>query len=136
MKSQDVKREIERMTENLKAGSDIHAGNGGYSLGTQEKYDEFVKQRNYHFTNTNNPVDFPKKKEIPMLERFAAQSLVEHEGELIFSKEKFAELIVRECAEISEQSQWSEAKGEYYEGFNEAMIYVSNKIKEHFGVKS
>ena len=48
--------------------------------------------------------------------------------------QKFAELIVRECAEISEQSQWSEAKGEYYEGFNEAMIYVSNKIKEHFGV--
>ena len=49
--------------------------------------------------------------------------------------EKFAELIVRECAEISEQSQWSEAKGEYYEGFNEAMIYVSNKIKQHFGVE-
>jgi hypothetical protein len=44
-------------------------------------------------------------------------------------------LIVKECAEISEQSQWSEAKGEYYEGFNEAMIYVSNKIKEHFGVE-
>ena len=35
---------------------------------------------------------------IPMLERFAAQSLVEHEGELIFSKEKFAELIIDECA--------------------------------------
>ena len=49
--------------------------------------------------------------------------------------QKFAELIVKECAEISEQSQWSEAKGEYYEGFNEAMIYVSNKIKEHFGVE-
>ena len=49
--------------------------------------------------------------------------------------EKFALLIVQECAEISEQSQWSEAKGEYYEGFNEAMIYVSNKIKEHFGVE-
>ena len=38
-------------------------------------------------------------KKIPMLERFAAQSLVEYDGELIFSKEKFAELIVRECAE-------------------------------------
>ena len=48
--------------------------------------------------------------------------------------EKFAQLIVQECAEISEQSQWSEAKGEYYEGFNEAMIYVSNKIKEHFEI--
>ena len=33
-----------------------------------------------------------------MLEKFAAQSLVEHDGELIFSKEKFAELIVQECA--------------------------------------
>jgi hypothetical protein len=49
--------------------------------------------------------------------------------------EKFAELIVRECAEVSEQSQWLEAKGEYYEGFNEAMIYVANKIKKHFGVE-
>ena len=38
-------------------------------------------------------------KKIPMLEKFAAQSLVEHDGELIFSKEKFAELIVHECAD-------------------------------------
>jgi len=52
-----------------------------------------------------------------------------------FDYEKFAELIVGECAKISEQSQWTEAKGEYYEGFNEAMVYVSNKIKEHFGVE-
>ena len=36
-------------------------------------------------------------KKIPMLEKFAAQSLVESDGELIFSKEKFAELIVNEC---------------------------------------
>ena len=41
-----------------------------------------------------------------MLEKFAAQSLVYVDTglsdgkELIFSKEKFAELIVRECAEI------------------------------------
>ena len=39
-------------------------------------------------------------KKIPMLERFAAQSLVEYEGELIFSKEKFAELIVQECRDM------------------------------------
>ena len=58
-----------------------------------------------------------------------------HGGNDMFFPEEFAELIVRECAEISEQSQWSEAKGEYYEGFNEAMIYVSNKIKQHFGVE-
>ena len=41
-------------------------------------------------------------KKIPMLERFAAQSLVESDGELIFSKEKFAELIVKEYAEYAE----------------------------------
>ena len=39
----------------------------------------------------------PCKSKIPMLERFAAESLVEHQGELIFSKEKFAELIIAEC---------------------------------------
>ena len=62
-----------------------------------------------HYSNTNNPIDFPKKKEIPMLERFAAQSLVEYDGELIFSKEKFAELIVRECvAQI--QPMWNQVK--------------------------
>ena len=40
-------------------------------------------------------------KKIPLLEKFAAQSLVESDGELIFSKEKFAELIVRECIDTA-----------------------------------
>ena len=48
--------------------------------------------------------------------------------------EKFAELIVRECAELSVNSQYANTKGEYYEGFNEALVYVGNKIKKHFGV--
>ena len=38
---------------------------------------------------------------IPMLERFAAQSPVDHNGELIFSKEKFAELIVKETLQVA-----------------------------------
>ena len=42
---------------------------------------------------------------IPMLERLAAQSLVELDGELIFSKEKFAELIVKECMRMCEVAQ-------------------------------
>jgi hypothetical protein len=49
--------------------------------------------------------------------------------------EKFAELIVRECAELSVNSQYANTKSEYYEGFNEALVYVGNKIKEHFGVE-
>ena len=61
---------------------------------------------------------------IPMLEKFAAQSLVEHDGELIFSKEKFAELIVRECMEVV---KWTPSIFPNDE-------YVKN-IKEHFGVE-
>ena len=52
-----------------------------------------------------------------------------------FSAEKFAELIVRTCAELSVNSQYTNTKSEYYEGFNEALVYVGIKIKEHFGVK-
>jgi len=54
------------MNEQIKAGAEIHAGDGGYSEGTREAYEAFVKERNYHLalrkyhvTNTNNPIDFP-----------------------------------------------------------------------------
>ena len=49
--------------------------------------------------------------------------------------EKFAELIVKECAKLSVTSQYANIKSEYYEGFNEALIYAGNKIKDHFGVE-
>jgi hypothetical protein len=62
-------------------------------------------------------------KKIPMLEKFAAQSLVESDGELIFSKEKFAELIVRECAEVG--SKFSQAHP----------LDIQYQIKRHFGVE-
>ena len=59
-------------------------------------------------------------KKIPMLEKFAAQSLVEHDGELIFSKEKFAELIVRECANVAADHD---------------ALDIYEEIREHFGVE-
>ena len=37
-----------------------------------------------------------------LIEKLAVESLVDHGGELIFSKEKFAELIVKDCIEIIE----------------------------------
>ena len=64
---------------------------------------------------------------IPMLEKFAAQSLVEHDGELIFSKEKFAELIVRECIDIAYEYDAPKMSGP-------GMI-IGNRIEEHFGVE-
>ena len=64
-------------------------------------------------------------KKIPMLEKFAAQSLVEYDGELIFSKEKFAELIVRECID------WCNA----HERDDGTAQRIAEDIKKHFGVE-
>ena len=58
-----------------------------------------------------------------MLEKFAAQSLVEYDGELIFSKEKFAELIVQECAAEADRCV---ERGSLMAGY---------RIKRHFGVE-
>ena len=62
-------------------------------------------------------------KKIPMLEKFAAQSLVESDGELIFSKEKFAELIVRECIGVADHSNVT------------GKSIIGERIKQHFGVE-
>ena len=62
-----------------------------------------------------------------MLEKFAAQSLVEYNGELIFSKEKFAELIVRECVDIAYDYDAPKMSGP-------GMI-IAGRIKTHFGVE-
>jgi hypothetical protein len=46
------------------------------------------------------------------------------EGQLHFDNEKFAELIVRECAGVG-----------YDASYYECALNVSNKIREHFGVE-
>ncbi len=33
----------------------------GYTESTLEKQAEFARKRNYHISNTNNPIDFPEK---------------------------------------------------------------------------
>ncbi len=71
---------------------------------------------------------------IPMLERFAVQSLVEHDGELIFSKEKFAELIVWECIGCCEQVI-SDPVPESVNTFEQGGIHCMDEIKQHFGVE-
>ncbi len=72
-------------------------------------------------------------KKIPMLEKFAAQSLVEHNGELIFSKEKFAELVVEECLLCCERVI-SDPVPKSIDTFEQGGIHCMDEIKEHFGV--
>ena len=70
---------------------------------------------------------------IPLLEKFAAQSLVYVDTglsdgkELIFSKEKFAELIVRECAGIAYEYDIPNLTG--------PGEFIGNRIQKHFGVE-
>ena len=107
------------MNDNIKTGADIHAGDGDYSLGTKEKYDEFVKGRNQSLG----------KMRIRELAEQATTYIepTSNSGEgWIFNKEKFAELIVKECAELFD-------KDEIELTLTERTIH--SMIKEHFGVE-
>ena len=66
-------------------------------------------------------------KKIPMLERFATQSLVESDGELVFSKERFAELLVRECMSIAQEYDGAKLGG--------PGLIIAMRIEQHFGVE-
>ena len=81
------------MNQQIKAGADIHAGDGGYSEGTQEQYDAFVKVRNKSLAQGR--IRDLAEQATTYIEPTANSG----EG-WIFDKEKFAELIVRECADI------------------------------------
>jgi hypothetical protein len=64
-----------------------------------------------HYSNTNNPIDFPVS---------ANRDL-----------EKFAELIVRECIEVVDDMADPEDSDRYFW----AIQAVSQNIKKHFGVE-
>ena len=49
--------------------------------------------------------------------------------------EKFAELIVRECAEVCRRQQYYDADDEHKRGVNSGSYTCMNAIKQHFGVE-
>lgn len=55
------------------------------------------------------------------------------EREQVFDKEKFAELIIRECADVAYKTSWDDLT----HGYGQAVIplHLHNTIKEHFGVE-
>lgn len=92
---------------NIKAGAEIHADDGGYSLGTQEKYEEFVKLR-------SGTMSIMEKLmyDSGLTAQGCWDQMDEYDKEAIT---KLSELIVRECASLA------------YDG--------PNGILEHFGLK-
>ena len=105
------------MNDNIKAGADIHSGDGGYSVGTKEKYDEFIKGRNQS------------------LGKMRVKSLINKVGTDVSGKwvgidnvELLAQLIVRECASMIENEAAQYAEPVW-------AVELVNDIKEHFGVE-
>ena len=72
-------------------------------------------------------------KKIPMLEKFAAQSLVESDGELIFSKEKFAELIVKDVRWVMQTAADDFILDKNYNAVK-GVGRCMRRVKQHFGV--
>ena len=81
-----------------------------------------------HFTNTNNPIDFPKSENkmnerIKELEKQCWDNQTNH-----LNAEKFAWLIVQECLDIVNRKEYS-----YHEA--DPLWETAQLIKEHFGVE-
>jgi anti-sigma factor RsiW len=89
------------MNDNIKAGSDIHAGDGGYSEGTQEAYEEFAKVRNQSLAEARLKA-LEEQSWVYQMRVYDNDGVRTYgEREQVFSKKKFAELIVKECALIA-----------------------------------
>lgn len=89
--------------KNIIAGADIHAGDGGYQIGTQEKYDAFVKARNQALEPAMSPqmqklLGEAFDKAVP----YTWDSLDYYEVMKVM--QVFGELLVKECADISDAS--------------------------------
>ena len=121
------------MNKRIKAGSDIHAGDGGYGIGTKENYDAFVKVRN-------------KSLAAARIRRLAEQAGInmdsfQFSGTPIKhivdepSLEKFAVLIVRECVKFCEHESNDDEHDEYDMGMWVKAESIKTAIMEEFGIK-
>ena len=108
------------MNEHIKVGADIHAGDGGYSIGVQEKHDAFVKVRNKSLArarirNLANAAGYTE-------DMFGIGHWDMPECKM------FVELIVRECID----QVWYTREDMINENISEV---IKDRIKEYFGVE-
>lgn len=100
------------MNDNIKAGAEIHAGDGGYSIGTQEKYDEFVKARN---RRPDRIMELVRESHLDVY------ALGKDHEKWEATVKKFTELIVRECIDEIQ--------------YDDGATHVADLLPKHFGVE-
>ena len=105
------------MNKQIKAGANIHAGDGGYGEGTQEGYDAFVKVRNKSLAQG-------RIRDLAEQAGFKVNWQHEDVQALKMARfEKFAELIVREC--IDNVKVWEK----------DSRNHISYMLKRQYGVE-
>jgi hypothetical protein len=111
------------MNDNIRAGADHHAGDGGYSIGTKEAYEAAAAARIKSIETNINLMKKEKMNEriLELAEQADIEWLLEHHPKL----EKFAELIVKECME------WCDA----HATINGTAQQIRDSIKKDFGVE-
>jgi hypothetical protein len=83
------------MNDNIKAGAEIMGGDGEYSEGTKEAYESFVKERNKSLGTAR----IKELSDIAYKNHLARNPNSSFGRRSDYDKE-FAELIIRECADI------------------------------------
>lgn len=111
------------MNEQIKAGADIHGGDGGYSIGTKKKYDEFVKGRNQSLGQM-------RIKELAIQAGLITSYGSDREGLRDFDYRMFAELIVGECIDLCHKMAEESDSYVVHDGDT-----CAEQIKQHFGVE-
>lgn len=96
--------------DKLKAGADIHAGDGGYSIGTKEGYDEFVKSRNESLPIEQQSLVFRLRKRAEIRRQIKDRKSVQ-EGK----PDRIAELLDEAAHEIERLNQIVEMYREEYD---------------------
>jgi hypothetical protein len=124
-------------SKNIKAGAEIMAGDGGYSESTREKYEAAVEAR---IKSIETNINLMKKEKMnERIREVWIKAAREDSGPDNWDTqeqfiEKFAELIVQECA-TSIANDTTNYQGEgmmaYYQGVQDAV----KVIRKHFGVE-
>ena len=109
--------------ENIKAGAEIHAGDFGYSIGTQEDYEAFVKVRNKSLAEAR----------LKELFEYAFPPSLNDSALVKLSADKFAELLVNECINVIQKDL--DENPQEHDAFQQAMYHATLLLKEKFGVE-
>ena len=112
---------------NIKAGADIHAGDGGYTEGTQEEYERFVKIRNQSL-NKARIREFEKQSGLEIYGLGARREKWEA------TIDKFAKLVAMECVSVVENLSpgYDDYRNQIEDSFRSDCV---DQIKQHFGVE-